>query len=70
MNILNRRKRIPKRSSKKKRTLKKIGEAVLDVSKLAPPRKLCGYASEVKKAALQKLEDRLLELSRAASGKS
>ncbi|KAJ1389349.1 hypothetical protein SESBI_38338 [Sesbania bispinosa] len=32
--------------------------------------KLCGYASEAKKAALQKLEDVLLEPPRAASGKS
>ncbi|KAJ1424794.1 hypothetical protein SESBI_11504 [Sesbania bispinosa] len=37
---------------------------------LAAPRKLCGYASEAKKAALQKLEDVLLEPPRAASGKS
>ncbi|GAU43482.1 hypothetical protein TSUD_244040 [Trifolium subterraneum] len=33
-------------------------------------RKLCGYATEAKKAALQKLEDVLLEPPRAASGKS
>lgn len=38
---------------------------------LAAPRKLCGYAaSEAKKAALQNLEDVLLEPPRAASGKS
>ncbi|XP_027356857.1 uncharacterized protein LOC113866173 [Abrus precatorius] len=37
---------------------------------LAAPRKLCGYSSEAKKAALEKLEDVLLEPPRAASGKS
>lgn len=37
---------------------------------LAAPRKLCGYASEAKKAALKNLEDVLLEPPRAASGKS
>jgi len=38
--------------------------------KLGSQRKLCGYATEAKKAALQKLEDVLLEPPRAASGKS
>ncbi|KAJ7958930.1 putative Transmembrane protein [Quillaja saponaria] len=39
-------------------------------SNSATQRKLCGYASEAKKAALKKLEDVLLEPPRAASGKS
>ena len=34
------------------------------------PRKMCGYTREAKKAALQQLEDVLLEPPRAASGKS
>lgn len=34
------------------------------------PRKLCGYTPEAKKAALQELEDVLLEPPRTASGKS
>jgi hypothetical protein len=38
--------------------------------KLGSQRKLCGYATEAKKAALQKLENVLLEPPRAASGKS
>lgn len=48
--------------------MKKNGGAI--EPKLAAPRKLCSYASEAKKAALQKLEDVLLEPPRAASGKS
>ncbi|RZC15803.1 uncharacterized protein LOC114409191 [Glycine soja] len=39
-------------------------------SLVAAPRKLCGYTPEAKKAALQKLENVLLEPPRAASGKS
>ncbi|XP_027187496.1 uncharacterized protein [Cicer arietinum] len=38
--------------------------------KLGGQRKLCNYATEAKKAALQNLEDVLLEPPRAASGKS
>ncbi|KAJ1383915.1 hypothetical protein SESBI_42985 [Sesbania bispinosa] len=38
--------------------------------KIFTQRKLCGYATEAKKAALQNLEDVLLEPPRAASGKS
>ena len=38
--------------------------------KLGAQRKLCGYATEAKKAALQKFEDVLLEPPRAAYGKS
>ncbi|RHN58371.1 hypothetical protein MtrunA17_Chr4g0001721 [Medicago truncatula] len=38
--------------------------------KLGSQRKLLGYATEAKRAALQKLEDVLLEPPRAASGKS
>lgn len=45
-------------------------ELVPEIPSLAAPRKLCGYPSEAKKAALQNLEDVLLEPPRAASGKS
>ncbi|XP_061362348.1 uncharacterized protein LOC133306089 [Gastrolobium bilobum] len=45
--------------------MKKTGE-----TKLGSQRKLCGYATEAKKAALKNLEDVLLEPPRAASGKS
>jgi len=38
--------------------------------KLGSQRKLCGYVTDAKRAALQKLEDVLLEPPRAASGKS
>ncbi|KAG6648747.1 uncharacterized protein LOC122315419 [Carya illinoinensis] len=47
--------------------MKKTGLAELN---LATKRKLCGETSEAKKAALQNLEDVLLEPPRAASGKS
>ncbi|XP_020213704.1 uncharacterized protein LOC109797940 [Cajanus cajan] len=42
----------------------------LSLDNAVAPRKLCGYTREAKKAALQKLEDVLLEPPRAASGKS
>lgn len=48
--------------------MKKTGPASLP--KLGAQRKLLGYASDAKKAALQNLEDVLLEPPRAASGKS
>ncbi|XP_061372077.1 uncharacterized protein LOC133314596 [Gastrolobium bilobum] len=54
--------------------MKKTGGPVAVDNKVpnfsAAPRKLCGYASEAKKAALKNLEDVLLEPPRAASGKS
>ena len=52
--------------------MKKITSSYVKESnvKLGAQRKLCGYAIEAKKAALQKLEDVLLEPPRAASGKS
>ncbi|MED6198176.1 hypothetical protein PIB30_063570 [Stylosanthes scabra] len=37
---------------------------------MAAPRKLCGYSADAKKAALQNLEDVLLEPPRSSSGKS
>ncbi|PNY06265.1 hypothetical protein L195_g002728 [Trifolium pratense] len=46
--------------------MKKIEKTI----RVGSQRKLCGYATEAKKAALQKLEDVLLEPPRAASGKS
>ncbi|XP_047164842.1 uncharacterized protein LOC124834237 [Vigna umbellata] len=47
-------------------------KAVNEAESLVPaaPRKMCGYTSDMKKAALQKLEDVLLEPPRAASMKS
>ncbi|KAJ1416375.1 hypothetical protein SESBI_17331 [Sesbania bispinosa] len=50
--------------------MKKKNRATNEPKHFITQRKLCGYATEAKKAALQNLEDVLLEPPRAASGKS
>lgn len=52
--------------------MRKTGPAPPVITKpvIGGQRKLCGYAPEAKKAALERLEDVLLEPPRAASGKS